>query len=182
MSRLPVDYAGLVHGLRMPLARADLGAALLDAVAERYEHQFPDCSLLQFVQSGATYLFDLASAVWAKQEDRTLAAWTITPTTVVKRDVSYQRGFPLPPDPDGTLVDRGHLIPHLSGGKFGPNIFRQRRDLNRGCRARANGSGNWSEKRPQHPASSISAICCTRTAPHIPPRSRPACSAGRHCM
>ena len=39
---------------------------------------------------------------------------------------------PLPPDPDGTLVDRGHLIPHLSGGAFGPNIFRQHRALNRG--------------------------------------------------
>jgi hypothetical protein len=132
MTRLSVDYAGLVRGLRMPLAPADLGTALLDAVAERYEHQFPDCSLLQFVQSGATYLFDLASAVAADQEDRTLAAWTVTPPTVAKRDVSYQRGFPLPPDPDGTLVDRGHLIPHLSGGEFGPNIFRQRRDLNRG--------------------------------------------------
>lgn len=132
MTRLPVDYAGLVCGPRMPLAPADLGMALLDAVAERYEHQFPDCSLLQFVQSGATYLFDLASAVGAGQEDRTLAAWTVTPATVAKRDVSYQRGFPLPPDPDGTLVDRGHLIPHLSGGEFGPNIFRQRRDLNRG--------------------------------------------------
>jgi hypothetical protein len=29
-------------------------------------------------------------------------------------------------------VDRGHLIPHLSGGEFGPNIFRQQRALNRG--------------------------------------------------
>ena len=29
-------------------------------------------------------------------------------------------------------VDRGHLIPHLSGGEFGPNIFRQDRALNRG--------------------------------------------------
>jgi hypothetical protein len=132
MTRLSVNYAGLVRGLRMPLAPADLGAALFDAVAERYEHQFPGCSLLQFVQSGATYLFDLASAVGAEQEDRTLAAWTITPATVGHRDVSYQRGFPLPPDPDGTPVDRGHLIPHLSGGEFGPNIFRQRRDLNRG--------------------------------------------------
>jgi hypothetical protein len=132
MSRLSVDYAGLVRGLRMPLAPADLGTALLDAVAERYEHQFPDCSLLQFVQSGATYLFDQASAVGADQEDRTVAAWTMTPATVAKRDVSYQRGFPLPPNPHGTLVDRGHLIPHLSGGEFGPNIFRQRRDLNRG--------------------------------------------------
>src|SRR6266568_5463438 len=132
MTRLSVDYAGLVRGLKVPLAPADLGAALRDAVAERYEHQIPECSLLVFAQSGATYLFDLASAVGAKQEDRTLAAWTITPATVGKRDVSYQRGFPLPPDPDGTLVDRGHLIPHLSGGEFGPNIFRQRRDLNRG--------------------------------------------------
>jgi len=129
---LSVDYAGLVRGLRVPLAPAALGAVLLDAVAERYEDQFPGCWLLQFVQSGATYLFDLASAVGAEQEDRTLAAWTITPPTVGKRDVSYQRGFPLPPDPDGTLVDRGHLIPHLSGGEFGPNLFRQRRDLNRG--------------------------------------------------
>lgn len=84
------------------------------------------------MQSGATCLFDLASAVGAEQEDRTLAAWTITPATVGKRDVSCQRGFPLPSDPDGTSVDRGHLIPHLSGGEFGPNIFRQRRDLNRG--------------------------------------------------
>lgn len=132
MTQLSVDYAGLVRGLRMPLAPADLGTALLDAVAERYEHQFSDCSLLQFVQSGATYLFDLASAVGADQEDRTVAAWTVTPATVAKRDVSYQRGFPLPPNPDGTLVDRGHLIPHLSGGEFGPNIFRQQRDLNRG--------------------------------------------------
>jgi hypothetical protein len=127
-----MDYARLVRGLRMPLAPADLGAALLDAAAERYERQFPDCALLRFVQSGATYLFDEASAVGAEQEDRTLAAWTMTPATVGKRDVAYQRGFPLPPDPDGTLVDRGHLIPHLSGGEFGPNIFRQRRDLNRG--------------------------------------------------
>jgi len=132
MTRLSVDYAELVRGLRMPLVPADLGTALLDAVAERYEHQFPDCSLLQFVQAGATYLFDLASAMGADQEDRTVAAWTRTPAKVAKRDVSYQRGFPLPPDTDGTLVDRGHLIPHLSGGEFGPNIFRQRRDLNRG--------------------------------------------------
>jgi hypothetical protein len=132
MPLLSMDYAGLVRGLQRPLAPADLGAALLDAVAERYELQFPDCSLLQFVQSGATYLFDLASAVGAEQEDRTLAAWTLTPATVGERDASYQRGFPLPPDPDGTLVDRGHLVPHLSGGEFGPNIFRQRRDLNRG--------------------------------------------------
>jgi hypothetical protein len=31
MTRLSVDYAGLVRGLRVPLAPADLGTALLDA-------------------------------------------------------------------------------------------------------------------------------------------------------
>jgi hypothetical protein len=30
---LSVDYAGLVRGLAMPLAPADLGVSLLDAVA-----------------------------------------------------------------------------------------------------------------------------------------------------
>ena len=129
---LSLDYAGLVRSLGTPWSHADLGRRLLDAVAEHYVREWPICSLVVFGQSGATYLFDLASAVGAAQEDRTVAAWATTPSAVGKRDVSYQRGFPLPPDPDGTPVDRGHLIPHLSGGEFGPNIFRQHRALNRG--------------------------------------------------
>ena len=116
----------------MPLVPAEVGNILLEAVAERYERACPDCSLVQFTQSGATCLFDLASAVGAGQEDRTVAAWTVTPATVGKRDVSYQRGFPLAADPGSPSVDRGHLIPDLSGGEFGPNIFRQDRSLNRG--------------------------------------------------
>ena len=74
-------------------------------------------------------LRQLACAVGAEQEDRTVAAWTPTPATVSKRDVSYQRGFPLADDPGSLPVDRGHLIPNLSGGEFGPNIFRQDPDL-----------------------------------------------------
>ena len=109
----------------MPLVPAEVGKVLLGAVGDRYERMYPDCSLVQFTQSGATYLFDLASAVGAGQEDRTVAAWTVTPATVNKRDVSYQRGFPLAADPGISPVDRGHLIPNLSGGEFGPNIFRQ---------------------------------------------------------
>ncbi len=116
----------------MPLIAAEVGTVLLGAVGNRYERMYPDCSLVQFTQSGAAYLFDLASAVGAGQEDRTVAAWTITPATVGKRDVSYQRGFPLAADPGSPPVDRGHLIPNLSGGEFGPNIFRQDRSLNRG--------------------------------------------------
>jgi hypothetical protein len=132
VSRLSVDYARLVRCLDLSLTQADLGRVLLDAVAERYQRQWPNCSLVQFEQFTATYLFDLASAVGAAQEDRTVAAWAVTPSKIGRRDISYQRGFPLPPDPDGTPVDRGHLIPHLSGGEFGPNIFRQHRFLNRG--------------------------------------------------
>lgn len=132
VTRLSVDYAGLARDLSMPPAPADVGRVLLAAAAARYERVCPDCSLVQFTQSGATYLFDLASAAGAEQEDRTVAAWTVTPGAVGKRDVSYQRGFPLAADPGDPQVDRGHLIPHLSGGEFGPNIFRQDRALNRG--------------------------------------------------
>lgn len=132
MARLSVGYEGLVRDLSMPLVPAEVGKVLLGAVADRYERMYPNCSLVQFTQSGATYLFDLASAVGAGQEDRTVAAWTVTPATVNKRDVSYQRGFPLAADPGSPPVDRGHLIPNLSGGEFGPNIFRQDRSLNRG--------------------------------------------------
>ena len=120
-----MEYEGLVRDLTVPLVPAEVGKVLLGAVGDRYERMYPDCSLVQFTQSGATYLFDLASAVGAGQEDRTVAAWTVTPATVNKRDVSYQRGFPLAADPGIPPVDRGHLIPNLSGGEFGPNIFRQ---------------------------------------------------------
>jgi len=132
VTRLSVEYDGLVRDLIMPLVPAEIGKVLLRAVADRYERVCPDCSLVQFTQSGATYLFDLASAAGAGQEDRTVAAWTVTPATINKRDVSYQRGFPLAADPASPPVDRGHLIPNLSGGEFGPNIFRQDRSLNRG--------------------------------------------------
>src|SRR6266545_2291859 len=101
MDRLSIDYEALVRDLARPLAATTVGPLLLEALAERYEHECEGCSLLQFEQSGATYLFDFASAVGAPQED-------------------------------GTFVDRGHLIPHLSGSEFGPNIFRQHRALNRG--------------------------------------------------
>lgn len=118
---------------------ADLGAALFDAVAERYRQQCPGCSLVVFDQSGAEYLYDLTGG---EREERTVAAWTVTPAAVAKRDVLYQRNFPLTPDPDGVAVDRGHLIPHLCGGLFGPNIFRQQR---------ATGRPRWSSRHPGPP-------------------------------
>jgi hypothetical protein len=129
---LSLDYRGLLRGLDRPLDSTDVGAVLLTALAGRYELEHRVCGLHEFAQAGATYLFDLASSVGAPQEDRTVAAWSVTPPVVRVRDLSYQRGYPLGPGADGAAVDRGHLIPHLSGGEFGPNIFPQDRELNRG--------------------------------------------------
>ena len=129
---LSVDYRAIVRGLGEPPRAVDVGARLLEALSDRYERENPNCALHEFVESGATFLFDFASSIGAPQEDRTIAAWAVTPATVAKRDVAYQRGFPLARGPEGQAVDRGHLIPHLSGGLFGPNMFRQNRALNRG--------------------------------------------------
>jgi hypothetical protein len=74
VTRLSVEYEGLVRDLTVPLVPAEVGNILLEAVAERYERVCPDCSLVQFTQSGTTYLFDLASAAGAGQEDRTVTA------------------------------------------------------------------------------------------------------------
>ena len=124
MAGLSLDYARLVSSLDGPLDPAAVGAALVDALAARYEASHSAGSALhEFQQSGATYLFDLASAAGLPQEDRTVAAWALTPAAVTKRDTVYQRGFPLAPRGDGSAVDRGHPIPHLSGGEFGPTSF-----------------------------------------------------------
>lgn len=132
MEQLSVDYTGLVASLGHPLNAASLGTALFRAVARRYESRQQACSLYEFEQTGAHYLFDLASPLGLPQEDRTVAAWALTPSGVTRRDTTYQRGFPMVAITGGALVDRGHVIPHLSGGEFGPNIFVQDRALNRG--------------------------------------------------
>lgn len=106
VTQMSVDYACLVGNLSRPLAAVEVGQVLLSAAGNRYQGVCTHSSLAQFTQSGATYLFDLASAVDAEQEDRTVAAWAVTPA-VARRDVSYQRGFPLTADPAGPPVDRG---------------------------------------------------------------------------
>jgi hypothetical protein len=132
MGALSLDYGALFASLNQPPHPDEVGAILANAAADRYEAILDSaCDLHEFEQAGARYCFDLASPAGLPQEDRTVAAWAITPTDVCRRDTSYQRGFPMAPG-DESPVDRGHLIPHLSGGEFGPNIFRQYRALNRG--------------------------------------------------
>lgn len=132
MRELCVDYARIVSPLRVRPDSRLVGMALLDAIADYYCSRLQECALVQFEQSGAHYLFDFASSTDLSREDRTVAAWAQTPSVVKPRDIAYQRRFPMAPGGLGAAVDRGHLIPHLSGGEFGPNIFRQDRALNRG--------------------------------------------------
>ena len=132
MNTLSLDYGALLASLGRQSAPHDVAAVFANAAAARYDaKQDGACALLEFDQAGAKYWFDLAGSTDLPQADRTVAAWALTPKDIHGRDSSYQRGFPMTPDEESP-VDRGHLIPHLSGGEFGPNIFRQDRALNRG--------------------------------------------------
>src|SRR3982750_3364964 len=95
MSGLSIDFAGVVAALGTPLDAESVGAALLRALADRYDAAHPASALYELEQSGAHYLFDLASSADLPQEDRTVAAWALTPADVSPRDTSYQRGFPM---------------------------------------------------------------------------------------
>ncbi|GHF53666.1 hypothetical protein FHX82_007146 [Amycolatopsis bartoniae] len=127
----PVErYTRLLRTLPKPREPPMVGATLFELAAQEYRLSRPGASLVEFDQAGATYLFDLASE--EDQEERTVAAWAVSPAGARARDTAYQRMYPMPPTPDEAPVDRGHLVPHRSGGLFGPNIFRQDRALNRG--------------------------------------------------
>jgi hypothetical protein len=115
---LSLNYSALLASLEQPPQPEGVGAILANAAADRYQAEHEGArALFEFEQIGATYWFDFASSAALLQEDRTVAAWAINPTDVRRRDVSYQRRFPMAPD-DQSPVDRGHLIPHLSGGEF----------------------------------------------------------------
>ena len=132
MSELSIDYERLASSLGAWPDPTALGAALHDALAARYLSSHPASALHEFRQSGATYLLILPARPGCRRRTGPSRAWTITAAAVGTRDKTYQRGFPLAPRTDGSPVDRGHVVPHLSGGEFGPNIFRQDRALNRG--------------------------------------------------
>jgi hypothetical protein len=132
MSELTIDYTRVIAALGPGALNDEIGVALLEAVGSHYESLVDDCQLLIFEHGGAQFLFDLASPNDLPQADRTVAAYTLTPVTAEARDANYQRGFPMESSGQADPVDRGHLIPRLSGGQYGPNLFRQDRALNQG--------------------------------------------------
>src|SRR4051812_48828054 len=87
-----IDYREIVSRLDRPLDPKILGDSLLAAMAVRYMSLHADGALLLLEQAGATYLFDHASSIDSSHDDRTVAAWALTPSHVGKRDVHYQRG------------------------------------------------------------------------------------------
>ena len=102
MRTLSLDYQAVLASLDHPLDAAEVGAALLSALGDLCALKHQESALHEFEQSGATYLFDLASPADLPQEDRTVAAWALTPAAVAKRASSYQRGFPLWPHASAT--------------------------------------------------------------------------------
>lgn len=131
MTSAHVDYRAVLAAADVDARPGVLGEVLLAEFGSAYRAEHGDVFLQVFPQGSATFLFDLASAGGLDREDRTVAAWAVTPDEVPTRDVGYQRGYPMQSG-DGPPVDRGHLVPNLSGGEFGPNLFRQDRALNRG--------------------------------------------------
>jgi hypothetical protein len=128
-----VDYASVaaavVAGRGGP---EELGEHLSAAWAAAYRSRIPQNVLLEFDSDGARFLFDLASEVGAAQADRTVAAWGCSRPAPCPRDESYQQGYPSPRGRAAQPLDKGHMVAHAAGGTFGPNMFPQDRDLNRG--------------------------------------------------
>jgi hypothetical protein len=128
-----VDYAAVAAAASAkPDGLEELGERLADTWAAAYRARIPHCALLEFDSDGARFLFDLASDVGAAQADRTLAAWGRSRRAPRPRDVAYQRGYPSPRGRAARPLDKGHMVAHAAGGTFGPNMFPQNRDLNRG--------------------------------------------------
>lgn len=135
--------AGLVRGV---LQRAQLGATgrgtplsgrgrggwqnhLLNLAEDLYCECAPTADIVQFSHGTADYLFDVAGD---PQAERTILALGRPAAPRQAREVTYQRGYPLPQVIAYRGVDRGHFIPYTSGGLYGPNLFVQDRALNRG--------------------------------------------------
>jgi hypothetical protein len=128
-----VDYDTLrADALAGRIGPEALGRRLAAAWSTAYRSQIPHCSLVEFDSDGATFLFDLASAIGAGQADRTVAAWGRSRRALRPRDESYQRNYPSPQGRAAKPLDKGHMVAHAAGGTFGPNMFPQDRDLNRG--------------------------------------------------
>ena len=128
-SLMPADLPAGVRG-----DPGVVGEWLASAWSMSYRSHVPASLLLEF-DDVATFLFDQASAAGAAQADRTIAARGLSRPGRRPRDAAYQRGYPSPQARAERPLDKGHMVAHGAGGEFGPNIFPQDRELNRGWSA-----------------------------------------------
>lgn len=112
-------------------ARRVPDAAMSDRAWHEYMARWPDGVLVNFPFDGAEFWYDTFDEPTGR-ESRTVAGWTRVPASVRVRDVSRQRGFPLPRSLEERGFERGHLIARASGGGLDVNLFPQAWQVNRG--------------------------------------------------
>src|SRR5680860_1114883 len=119
------EYGDLIEAARRGGGAIDhdtLTDLLMQSVSEDHWRTQGPGPLVQFTDGPATFLFAQAGVSHA---DRTLFAVGHPEPPHDARDITYQRGYPLPETYAGRPVDRGHFIPYSGGGQYGPNLFVQ---------------------------------------------------------
>ncbi len=128
----PISWSDVARSCRDRSGRIDqqqFSAEMLQMSADDYRRSSPSAELVEHRHGPALYLFDAAGS---ERAERTVAVVARPERPAADRDVSYQRGYPLPDKIAGRSVDRGHLVAFSAGGLFGPNLIVQDRALNRG--------------------------------------------------
>ena len=113
---------------------AELEDAWLKAYRQASSHKL---NVLQFEDSGFTFLYDQTSAVTSDVEDRLVVGYGYSVRQSEDRDNSriaglLGGGIDIPEK--GTF-DKGHVLAHSMGGGMDVNLFPQRPELNRGISA-----------------------------------------------
>ena len=128
----PVEfYSELREAIRGGMSSLEAEQVLRGIWADRYSRDSSPNLLEDLAHGSASYLFDRAVDVGAPQPDRTIGAYGFVEPPAEPRETNYQAGFPMP-SRLGLSWDRGHMFPHTGGGLFGPNLFSQAPELNRG--------------------------------------------------
>lgn len=97
---------------------------LIEVWLAEYFRKTKRADVVETVQSGCSYLFDL-------EKQRLISAWTISRGAHVgARDNSRMRGHP---QGFGSEYHRGHAIPHSAGGPTDINLVPQRGSINVGA-------------------------------------------------
>ena len=117
---------------RQPTDFVASSGAISEQCAKLYRHETRTANLYELSLEPWTFLFDFSSEVDAEQWNHTIAAWGLSEPQKRPRDETYQRNYPSLNGRASRPLDKGHMVPHQSGGDMGQDIFPQDRELNRG--------------------------------------------------